>query len=231
MMLEFSRRAYQQINTLWGNKENENEERWAEIFRLAFADKENPERFREQFDKMISVQYNSTADSAYKKELKKQREYLVANQGQIYQKLEEYLQQQDWEKADYETALIMYQWMVIENYQSFYDLFRKIPLEVIDEIDRLWVKYSEGKFGIKGQAKIYRDLGGTEEYNGEVWESFGDRVGWREGGRWLEIREAYHATTHENNHFPILCTQVKGFCWGLSFGSLLSRQDLKQCNI
>jgi hypothetical protein len=99
----------------------------------------------------------------------------------------------------------MYQWMVIENYNHFYDLFRKIPLEVIDEIDRLWVKYSEGKFGIKGQAKIYRDLGGTEEYNGEVWESFGDRVGWREGGRWLELEEvAYHATTHQNNHFPIL---------------------------
>jgi hypothetical protein len=95
--------------------------------------------------------------------------------------------------------------MVIENYDDFYDLFRKIPLEVIDEIDRLWVKYSEGKFGIKGQAKIYRDLGGTEEYNREVWNSFGDRIGWREGGRWLELEEVvYQTATQPNNHSPIL---------------------------
>jgi hypothetical protein len=222
IMLEFSRRAYQQINTLWGNKDNENEERWAEIFRLAFADKENPERFREQFDKMISVQYNSQASSAYEKELRKSRDCLTENRGQIYQKLEEYLQQQDWKKADYETALIMYQWMVIENYNGFYDLFRQVSLDVIDEIDRLWVNYSKGKFGIKGQAKIYRDLGGTEEYNEEVWDSFGDRVGWREGGRWLELEEvAYHATTHKESHLTILmyCRMsgvcARGYCCGV----------------
>ncbi|MFM7795014.1 MAG: hypothetical protein ACKO90_45545, partial [Microcystis panniformis] len=114
--------------------ENENEERWAEIFRLVFADKENPERFREQFDKMISVQYNREADRAYEKELRKQREHLIANQEQIYQKLEEYLEQQDWKKSDYETAFIMYQWMVIENYDNFYALFKEVSLEVIDEI-------------------------------------------------------------------------------------------------
>jgi hypothetical protein len=68
------------LNSLWANKENENEERWAEIFRLAFADKENSERFREQFTKMISVQYNSEADLAYEKELRKEKEYLKANQ-------------------------------------------------------------------------------------------------------------------------------------------------------
>jgi hypothetical protein len=167
---------------------------------------------------MISVQYNLEADSAYEKELRKQREYLVANQGQIYQKLEEYLQQQDWKKADYETAFIIYQWMVIENYSDFYKLFREVSLEVIDEIDRLWEKYSEGKFGIKGQAKIYRDLGGTREYNDEVWNSFGDRVGWREGGRWLELEEvAYHATTHhiENKSFPKILLPLSYF---MAFG-------------
>ncbi|MDB9405365.1 CHAT domain-containing protein [Microcystis sp. CS-574] len=245
---DLEKTAAKVLTELWGNKENENEERWAEIFRLVFADKENPERFREQFDKMISVQYNPEADRAYEKELRKQREYLEANQDQIYQKLEEYLQQQDWKKADYETAFIMYQWMVIENYYSFYELFREVSLEVIDEIDRLWVQYSEGKFGIKGQAKIYRDLGGTEDYNEEVWNSLAIRVGWREGVRWLELEEvAYHATTHKENHFPILmCSRVnyKGwnFLWQEAFivgarmvdhcgVSLLSRQDLKQCNI
>jgi hypothetical protein len=198
--------ATKTLTELWGNKENENAERWAEIFRLAFAEIENPERFREQFDKMISVQYNWPADSAYEKELRKQRVYFVATQGQIYQKLEEYLKQQDWKNADYETAFIMYQWMVIENHENFYNLFRQVSLDVIDEIDRLWMDYSEGKFGIKGQVKIFHDLGGTEDYNREVWGSFGDRVGWREGGRWLELENTEYPATADLSDFtfPIL---------------------------
>ncbi|MBE8995514.1 CHAT domain-containing protein [Microcystis aeruginosa] len=208
--------AAKALTELWGNKENDNKAfpdpgnknntRWGEIFRLAFAEIENPERFREQFDKMISVQYNQSADSAYQKELIKQREHLIENQGQIYQKLEEYLQQQDWKKADYETAFIMYQWMVIENYHDFDDLFREVSLEVIDEIDRLWMDYSEGKFGIKGQAKIFHDLGGTEDYNREVWERFGDCVGWRRGGIWLELENIEYPATADLSDFtfPIL---------------------------
>ncbi|MCZ8201480.1 MULTISPECIES: CHAT domain-containing protein [unclassified Microcystis] len=203
---DLEKTAAKVLTELWGNEENNNEERWAEIFRLAFAETENPERFREQFDKMISVQYNREADRAYEKELRKQRVYLIENQGQIYQKLEEYLQQQDWKKADYETAFIMYQWMVIENYDDFYDLFSQVSLEVIDEIDRLWMDYSAGKFGIKGQAKIYRDLEGTKSYNEEVWNSFGDLIGWTAGGKWLAVNEvAYHATNESLAFtFPIL---------------------------
>jgi CHAT domain-containing protein len=198
--------AAKALTELWGNKENENEERWREIFRLAFADKKNTERFREQFNKMISVQYHKEADRAYEKELRKQREYLIENQGQIYQKLEKYLEQQDWKKSDYETAFIMYQWMVIENYNDFYDLFSQVSLEVIDEIDRLWMKHSEGKFGIKGQAKIYRGLGGKEEYNREVWGSFGDCIGWRKGGIWLELENIEYPATADLSDFtfPIL---------------------------
>ena len=204
-LLLLQRQAYNLLNSLWANEENRNEERWAEIFRLAFADKGNPDRFREQFTEMISVQYNGEADRAYENELRREREYLMANQEQIYQRLEEYLRQKDWKNADYETAYIMYQWMVIENYDNFYELFRQVSLEVINEIDRLWMQYSNQKFGIKGQAKIYRDLGGTKDYNYD--SRFGDRVGWKKGGRgrWLELDEvAYHTTETQNWHLPVL---------------------------
>ncbi|MBE5230301.1 MAG: GUN4 domain-containing protein [Microcystis aeruginosa PMC 728.11] len=212
-----SRKAHDKLYELWGNKENENEERWREIFRLAFAETENPDRFREQFDKMISVQYNRDADRAYEKELRKSREYLTENQGQIYQKLEEYLEQQDWKKADYETAFIMYQWMVIENYDDFRDLFREVSLEVIDEIDRLWMDYSKGKFGIKGQAKICRDLvGGTGEYNDGIWDRFGDLVGWKQGERWFNLGNmevAYRTPETHDYHLPKLMYIRVGLWW------------------
>ncbi|ELP55861.1 GUN4-like family protein [Microcystis aeruginosa TAIHU98] len=247
--------AAKALTELWGNKENENEEKWVEIFRLAFAETENPDRFREQFDKMISVPYNQSADSAYEKELRKHRQYLKANTGQIYQKLEEYLEQKDWKKADYETAFIMYQWMVIENYGDFYVLYTMVSLDIIDEIDRLWMDYSEEKFGIKGQAKIYRDLvGGTGEYNDEIWDRFGDLVGWKQGERWFNLDNmevAYRTPETHYNHFPVLmyCRGDLGgwdiwsqVYWGfygrlaypgrnLGIGSLLSRQDLKDCSI
>ncbi|CCI19589.1 GUN4-like [Microcystis aeruginosa PCC 9807] len=199
-------KAQYTLHQLWGNKENKNEERWVEIFRLAFAETKNPDRFREQFDKMISVQYNRDADRAYEKELRKQREHLIANQEQIYQNLEEYLEQQDWKKADYETAFIMYQWMVIENYDDFICLFTEVSLDVINEIDCLWMQYSERKFGIKGQARIYRDPGGTEDYNREVWERFGDCVGWRKEGIWLELENIEYPATADLSDFtfPIL---------------------------
>jgi CHAT domain-containing protein len=247
--------AAKALTELWGNKENENEEKWAEIFRLAFAETENPDRFREQFDKMISVPRNEEADHAYEKELRKHRQYLKANTGQIYQKLEEYLEQQDWKKADYETAFIMYQWMVIKNYTDFYELYTMVSLDIIDEIDRLWMDYSEEKFGIKGQAKIYRDLvGGTGEYNDEIWDRFGDLVGWKQGERWFNLDNmevAYRTPETHYNHFPVLmyCRgDLRGWdiwsqvYWGfygrlaypgrnLGIGSLLSRQDLKDCSI
>jgi hypothetical protein len=100
--------------------------------------------------------------------------------------------------------------------------------------------YSDGKFGIKGQAKIYRDLGGTEEYNEEVWDRFGDRVGWREGGRWLERLEVAYHTTEIPFYLPVLmyyssvvlgCVWVLGFVWVFWGGvSLLSRRDLRDCS-
>jgi hypothetical protein len=242
------------LTELWGNKENQNREKWAEIFRLAFAESENPERFREQFDKMISVQYNREADRVYEKELRKQREHLIANQEQIYQKLEEYLSQKDWKKADYETAFIMYQWMVIENYDDFIYLFTEVSLDVINEIDFLWVKHSEGKFGIKGQAKIFvscdldtgNDVDIEEAYH-LVWASFSERIGWMNESWWVENEEvAYHATTQPIYYFPILMyarIQDKGFWDGGFWGAdttgvaypaqgfyLVSRADLTECS-
>jgi hypothetical protein len=252
---DLEKTAAKVLTELWWNEENNNEERWAEIFRLAFADKKNTERFREQFNKMISVQHNREADRAYEKELRKQRVYLIENQEQIYQNLEEYLEQQDWKKADYETAFIMYQWMVIENYGDFYVLYTMVSLDIIDEIDRLWMDYSEEKFGIKGQAKIYRDLvGGTGEYNDEIWDRFGDLVGWKQGERWFNLDNmevAYRTPETHYNRFPVLmyCRgDWRGWdIWGevywgfygrlaypgrnLGIGSLLSRQDLKDCSI
>ena len=56
-------------------------------------------------------------------------------------------------------------------------------------IDKLWVKYSNGKFGFSVQKQIYQSLGGTKEYNYYDWKKLGNKVGWRQEEEWLNYSE------------------------------------------
>ncbi|NCQ04890.1 MAG: GUN4 domain-containing protein, partial [Cyanobacteria bacterium] len=62
---------------------------------------------------------------------------------------------------------------------------RIFPCQDLQTIDQLWVKYSKGKFGFSIQKRIYQSLGGKRDYDKKVWETVGDRLGWRINGTWL----------------------------------------------
>jgi len=152
VLLELYRKAYQQINQLWGNRDNFNAERWREIFRLAFADKENANRFREQCSKMIDVQYNYLANGAYIRELRHLKDELSLEN--IFDNLVILiLEINDWKEADLEIgdftnkgeevdleiAFIYYQLMVRLSYirlNGFIDLSEVFPSEIIEEMIR-----------------------------------------------------------------------------------------------
>jgi len=108
-----------------------------------------------------------------------------------YAKLRDLLKAQDWYAADKETYRTMCEvmdrqqegWLRVEHIQQF-------PCQDLRNIDRLWVKYSNGRFGFSVQKKIYVESGAKldGEYPGqEIWEKFGDRVGWR-GGNFVLLR-------------------------------------------
>ncbi|GCL46814.1 serine/threonine protein kinase [Microcystis aeruginosa NIES-3787] len=105
---------------------------------------------------------------------------LKSAKGIDYRNLEDLLKRQQWKEADQETERVMLQaakrtkerWLRKEDIDKF-------PCEDLRTIDQLWVKYSNGKFGFSVQAKIYHDLGGTQEYNDKIWNGFGDKIGWR----------------------------------------------------
>jgi hypothetical protein len=108
-------------------------------------------------------------------------------------------------------------WLTVEDIENF-------PCEDLRIIDQLWVKYSGGHFGFSVQKKIYQGLGGTSEYNREVWEKFGDTVGWRKEGVWLY--EITYNSKAQKAHLPLWVG------WGRLDGgvsSLASR--LVKCNI
>ncbi|AFY83156.1 serine/threonine-protein kinase [Oscillatoria acuminata] len=123
----------------------------------------------------------------------------------FYQPLAKLLAAEKWREADEETAKIMLQiagkeeggWLDDEDIENF-------PGEELQAIDRLWLKYSNGRFGFSQQKCIYQSLGGTQEYDQEIWEALGDRVGWRKAGNWLDFDELTFNLQASEAHLPFL---------------------------
>jgi len=119
-----------------------------------------------------------------------------------YSRLENLLQTQQWKAADQETLKLMLKiagrekegWLDSESINRF-------PCDVLKEIDQLWVKYSEGRFGFSVQVKILQEMGSPTQYNAQ-WEKFGDRVGWRDKNRWLSYSDLNPSLSSPKGIFP-----------------------------
>jgi hypothetical protein len=128
---------------------------------------------------------------------------MVSAEGVDYRRLRDLLKAGKWKEADQETVKRMLEvaGRTKESYLQTEDIDR-FPCEDLRTIDQLWVHYSDSKFGFSVQAKIYRELGGTREYDRKVWEKFGDRVGWRVGGNWLNYSDFTFNTSAPSAHLP-----------------------------
>jgi len=52
------------------------------------------------------------------------------------------------------------------------------------------------------QKRIYQSLGGTREYNREIWDKFGDKVGWRKKNEWLHYNYLTFSERAPEAHLP-----------------------------
>jgi uncharacterized caspase-like protein len=151
--------------------------------------------------------------------------------GVDYTKLRDLLATGQWQEADEETAKKMLEvagrtekgWLRVEDIDRF-------PCEDLRTIDQLWVKYSNGLFGFSVQKRIYQSLGGTREYDEEIWEAFGDRVCWRVKSEWLYYKELKVTESAPEGYLPGWRRRgVLGGFAGVRGGvvsTLLSRRDL-----
>ncbi len=149
-------------------------------------------------------------------------------QNQLYQSLENYLQNEQWREADEETYKVILKvadreeqgWLDPDSIDNF-------PCEDLRIIDRLWVNYSKGKFGFSVQKEIYESLGGTKDYNEKVWKNFCERIGWRKGGNYLDYSDlTFNFSEAPKAHLPRMYVEM---WWGMGLevcGILLSRKDL-----
>lgn len=140
-----------------------------------------------------------------------------------YSTLQDLLAAGKWEEADLETAAVMLKvarrekagWLDCEHMENF-------PAEDLSTIDRLWVKYSNGRYGFSVQKCIY-------EACGKDYVLFGDRVGWRLKGNWLWWNDLTFTSYAPPGHLPGWRVGGSGGVWGCfvtGSGFLLSRQDL-----
>jgi uncharacterized caspase-like protein len=106
---------------------------------------------------------------------------------QEYDQLEELLKQRDWKQADERTSELMVKAAGTKGYLDSSSL-QNFPCTDLREIDRLWVKYSDGRFGFSVQKRIWERVGGKPgEDDGEIYKRYGDLVGWRVNGQWNYI--------------------------------------------
>ncbi len=113
---------------------------------------------------------------------------LKSEKGVDYTYLRDLLAAGKWKEADEETTGVMLQAAGNKSYLEVEDI-DKFPCDDLRTINKLWLHYSDGKFGFSIQKEIYESLGGTREYNEEVWKNFGDRVRWRKNSRWVNYSD------------------------------------------
>ncbi|MBD2598482.1 GUN4 domain-containing protein [Nostoc spongiaeforme FACHB-130] len=135
-----------------------------------------------------------------------------------YQKLDELLQARKWKEADLETAKIIYvishkelpETSPYKTYLSNYfssEYLKVLPRKDLNNINRLWLKYSNGRFGFSVQKRIWKRIGGGSDttYNSEeIQEKFGDEVGWRKEGDWVYYSDIDYSLRAPSGHLPIL---------------------------
>ena len=105
---------------------------------------------------------------------------LVSAKGVDYRKLRDLLKAKKWKEADEETRVKILKvanresegWLRVEDAENF-------SCQDLGTIDKLWVKYSNGKFGFSVQKQIYQGMNGSKEFNWDDYRVEEDKVGWR----------------------------------------------------
>ena len=219
LLYELCQNGAEKLLSLWANKDNRNRAQWQETFRLLFADKETPSRFRKGFSKMLSVQFNAESDSAFETELRNTKEDLEMEISSA--DLDEYLYNRQWLKADEETVWILYQLMILGNYRDWDALLKNMPVDIFTALNHLWVEYSGGHFGFSVQKDIWVSLGGSSTANQATWKAFRTEVGWylsNEDG-WLPCSEIdFDLEKTKRGSLPTLWAVKTNFSTGAGAG-------------
>jgi GUN4-like/Caspase domain len=156
---------------------------------------------------------------------------LSSEKGIDYSQLHDWLKAGDWRAADQET----YRTMIRAVGKKEGDYFEaaellNFPCADLKTIDRLWVKYSKGRFGFSVQKKIYLECGGKPDSNypgNEIWYKFCDRVGWRMNDEWISYYQVTFDISAKQGHLPVIVRAP----FVLGFGGSIQFSRIETCKL
>ena len=123
-----------------------------------------------------------------------------------YSDLQRALLREHFEEADRLTSCALRQLAGEQAVQRGYVYFSEVaPMQSLDltSIDRLWVAYSQGRFGFTVQARLLNALGGRYE---RLWP----RIGWKNEGVWTRYPGSFQwAMDAPEGHMPLV-NQLRG---------------------
>lgn len=128
-----------------------------------------------------------------------EQDKLFSAVGVDYAQLRDLLAAGQWQKADEQTGALMLKigrrvragWLREEDIKEF-------PCEDLLSIDRLWVKYSNDRFGFSVQSHIWESVG--EDYG-----KFSNAVGWRlynDLRQWRKYSDLIFSQSAPLGHLP-----------------------------
>ena len=141
-----------------------------------------------------------------------------------YEALQNFLKEGEWLSADKETVrliLAIARVAKLENLRP--DEIEHIDCSELQVIDRLWLTYSDNRFGFSIQAQIYQNLGGSEqttiEQDGKLIEQWGNKLGWRKEGNWVKCSDLDYSESAAKGGLP-------GLWWNSPYGSKMTNYFL-----
>lgn len=141
---------------------------------------------------------------------------LSSERGVDYTRLRDLLVGKNWREADVETRAILLKLCDREREGSLTtEAIEQLPCLDFYTLDQLWLKYSNGRFGISIQQRIWESLGGNLKAGTQIWYAFAERLGWRVNNSWLPLDDLSFSLDAPEGQLPVV--SLRKSLWGYLF--------------
>ena len=131
---------------------------------------------------------------------------VYSSSGIDYGSLQKSLLEENFEEADRFTSSCLRELAGAGAVKRGYVYFSEVedfPSEDLKTLDRLWIAYSQGRFGFSVQARLLNSLGGRYEL---LWP----RIGWKKDGVWTRYPSSFDwSIKAPEGHMPLV-NQLRG---------------------
>ena len=135
--------------------------------------------------------------------------FLLITDIERYGKLQSLLAARDLKAADEETVhVILSEAKESDRENLTPEAVKQFPCSVLQVIDRLWLKYTDNRFGFSVQLKQYQAVGGSLDtaiaQDADMLRKLGERLGWRKNGQWKTIDQANYSVGDPVGCYPVV---------------------------